>query len=39
MLPLELILTIGKIGNDALDRAEADMAASLEILKTIGGGE
>lgn len=37
MLPLELILAIGQMGNDALDRAEADLAEALQILKGLGG--
>jgi hypothetical protein len=36
-MPLEFILAISQMSNDALDRAEANLAASLEILKGLGG--
>jgi hypothetical protein len=36
---LDLIIAINQISNEALDRAEADLAAALAILKSIGGGE
>lgn len=34
---LEIIIAINNMSNEALDRAEANMAASLEILKGLGG--
>lgn len=37
MLPLEIILAIGQMGNDALDRAEANLAEASKILKGLGG--
>jgi hypothetical protein len=36
---IDLLAYLNNMSNEALDRAEADIAASLAILKSIGGGE
>jgi hypothetical protein len=33
---IQIISQIGQMGNDALDRAEADIKAAQEILKGLG---
>lgn len=37
MLNLDIILSIGAIGNQALDQAEADLQKANQILKGLGG--
>jgi hypothetical protein len=36
---IQLIAQINQVGNDALDRAEADIKKAQEILNSIGGTE